>query len=228
MLKSYNNKNYNYFKLLVIALIFLLLNFDPKLSRVYLLILVADYFWYQNDNHISFPYKNPNRNFLTDAVEAIVAFGLFLGATAFLFTGFSTQSLVSLLSSTVPILADSQFLTLLSWGVIVPMIESNFFFGRLLEGFSTFAEKALGRKIDLEQFSMPLFVVMLFVSSIFTLYHLTAKSLSPTALMITFIFGLMSMFLVIKQKSTRGAIIMHVLSNSLAVLVSMGWTGGFL
>jgi len=224
----FGKKNYDYFKLMAIGLIFLLLNFDPDLSMVYLLILLGDYIWYQNDSWISFPYSNKQANKTGVIIESFAALGIFLLATAVLITGFSTQSLLSMLSSTVPILAESQVLTLISWGIIVPFIETNFFFGRLLEGFSYMAEKVTGNKISTKKFSIPIFIVMILVAAIFTLFHLSAKGLDSSALIVTFIFAIISMILVVRQQSTKGATIMHILSNSTAVLISMGWIGGII
>jgi membrane protease YdiL (CAAX protease family) len=227
-LVKFGKRNYNYFKLMAVGLIFLLLNFDPDLSMVYLLILIGDYIWYQNDKFISFPFSRKDENQTITIIESFAAFGVFLGITAALITGFSTQSLLSMLSSTVPILADSQLLTLISWGIIVPIIETNFFFGRLLEGFSVLAEKITGKKVSTQKFSIPLFIVMMFVSAVFTLFHLSAKGLGSQALIVTFIFGILSMILVVRHRSTKGATIMHILSNSIAVLISMGWLGGLI
>jgi membrane protease YdiL (CAAX protease family) len=50
---------------------------------------------------------------------------------------------------------------------------------------------------------------------------LTAKNLSSLPLLITFIFSVISSILVIRHQELKGAILLHILVNSLAIMQSM-------
>ena len=211
-----------------VALVWMLFNFDFKLSVAYIVILFLDYFWFTNDRKVSFPWINKNISQTAVFIESIAGFGVFLGLTMFFISGFNTQSLINVLSSTTPIFADSVVFTIIGWGFVIPIIETRFFFGSFFEGITTYLERRLGRTINPQVLSASLFFVMTFVGATFTLFHLSAKGLSGQALMVTFIFAIISMLLVVRQKSLKGATIMHILSNTLATMASLGLIGGIL
>lgn len=233
MVNPVNNSGTNYFKLIAVMLLFLLLAFDRDLAVIYLLIMLADWVWFLSDNFISFPMSSNRISNLQVLVETALALGGFLLIAGLLVSFFSPQSIATgvvegaqsifhLLAASTPILKGSLVLTFIGWAIVVPIIETNFFAGRLLEGLSTYAEKIIGKRISLDKFSMELFVVMLIVSSLFTLFHITAKGLESIPLLITFLFMMISCVLVVRHKSTKGAIWLHIAVNSAAVLSTMG------
>ena len=224
----------NYFKFLALALLFLLLAFDQNMAMIYLLIMICDYIWYQSDNFLSFPVSRPSSNNVQMYIEAVAALGLFLVISTFIVSTFSPQSLIGtgivgsaqsifhLLATSTPILHGSKFLTILGWGVFIPIIETRFFNGRLLEGFATYAEVITGKPVRLDTYGLPLIAVIFVVATAFTLFHITAKGLSSIPLLITFIFSVMSSVLVLRHRETKGAIVMHILLNCAAVLAAFG------
>ncbi|MEA2037911.1 MAG: CPBP family glutamic-type intramembrane protease, partial [Nanoarchaeota archaeon] len=135
----------------------------------------------------------------------------------------TTQSIFHLLATSTPILKGSKLLTLLGWGIIVPVIETSFWNGRLLEGLSTYAEDIIGKKVSLERMSFALWIVIFVIASLFTLFHITAKGLHSIPLLITFLFSVISSVLVIRHRQTKGAILMHCITNSAAVASVLGW-----
>lgn len=221
----------------MIFLLFLLLSFDRDLAIIYLLIMFADWIWYKSDNFVSFPISDPRRMSTTQVyIEAIAGLGLFLLISTILVSTFSpesvtggivggAQSIFHLLATSTPILQGSKILTLVGWGLLVPIIETSFFNGRLLEGFATYAEKVIGRKVPLElsQISLGLVGVIFTVAAIFTLFHITAKGMESLPLLITFIFSVISSVLVIRHRQTKGAILVHIITNSMAVASGFGW-----
>jgi len=225
----------SYFKFIVVFLLFLLFAFDRDLALIYLLILVGDYFWYKSDSFISFKIKRQGSSLIKVVLETLAALGLFLGASTVLINIVSPQTLVAsgfikeaqsifhLLATGTPILQGSKILTLVGWGVLVPIVETTFFNGRLLEGLAHYSEKVFGTKVRLDKVTPKLFLVILVVASLFTLFHITAKGLNSLPLLITFIFSIISSLLVIRHQELRGAIYLHVIVNSMAVLSSFGW-----
>lgn len=220
-----------YFRWMSVLLLFLLLAFDRDLAMIYLLIMVADFIWFTSDNFISFPIRGQPSRFSTLVVytESLAALGLFLGISSWLVGAFGdgltfgTQSLFQLLATSTPILQGSQFLTLVGWGIVVPFIETIFFNGRLLEGLATYSEKILGIKADIRTLNLNMMIIVFVVAAMFTLFHLTAKGLASVPLLITFLFSVISSILVIRHRELRGAIFIHVVTNSLAVSSSLGW-----
>lgn len=225
----------DYFKLVVVLLLFLLLAFDRDLAQVYLLIMFGDFIWWISDNFVSFPFSRGRQTRKRAYIEAVVALGAFLGISYGLISFFSpdtlssnivagTQSIFQLLAASTPILQGSNFLTFLGWGIVVPIIETSFFNGRLLEGLSTYGSDIFERRIrEYDLRDKRLWFVIIIVASLFTLFHVTAKSLESLPLLITFIFSVISSVLVIRQKELKGAILLHILTNSLAVASSIGW-----
>jgi hypothetical protein len=221
-----------YFKLAVVFLLFLLLSFDQDLGMIYSLIILGHFIWYMTDKDISFPIsrgvKNGGFSTLQIFAESMLALGAFLLITSFL-TGFAanffkgTQSIFELLATSTPILKGNIFLTIVGWGVLVPIIETTFFNGQLLEGISTYAEKIYGIKINFGKITGPLIIIVFFVGALFALFHITAKGLNTIPLLITVIFSIISSFLVIRHRETKGAIMIHIIVNTMAVLTSIGW-----
>ena len=229
------NRQDNYFKVMVVFLLFLLLSFDQDLAMIYLLIMIGDYIWYKSDNFISFPISAGRSNSFMVYVESVAALGIFLIVSTILVSTFDpqaiagasiieqTQSIFHLLATSTPILKGSKILTILGWGILIPIIETSFFNGRLLEGLATYAEKIYGRKISVQKMSVRLFGVMAVVAAMFTIFHITAKGLASIPLLITFIFSIISSILVVRHRETKGAILMHIVTNSAAVASSFGW-----
>jgi len=230
-----SDKQLNYFKFVVLFLLFLLLAFDQDLAMIYLLIMFGDFIWFRSDNFISFPISRGKASNFKVYLESIIGLGVFLTLSTLLVSFFSPQSLTNsgiisgaqsifhLLATSTPILKGSKILTLLGWGVLVPIIETSFFNGRLLEGFATYSEKITGRRVSVQKLSTQLFIVVLVVASFFTIFHITAKGIQSIPLLITFMFSVISSILVIRHQELKGAIFMHIVTNSAAVMSGLGW-----
>jgi len=221
-----------YFKLIIIALLFLLLAFDRDMAIIYILILLGDYIWYTSDKFISFPIEKTKSKWTTSLFTAIAAYGIFLGIATVLTSTLSpesltlstgaVQSIFELLATSTPILQGSKILTLVGWGILIPIIETSFWNGRLLEGFAEIGSTKVGKKIPLTKIDINTFIVMVFIAATFSLFHITAKGLSAVPLMITFVFSLVSSYLVIRDQETKSAILLHIISNSAVVIASYG------
>jgi len=207
---------------------FLAISFNWELAVTYVILVVTDKWIYEKQSK-GYPISSAVSNSMW-AIEAIATLGLFLIFSTFLVStvapqllfsggGFieGAQSIFQLLSASTPILKDNTVLTFLSWAIFVPIIETVLFNGRLL-GF--FMNKFKGvTKNDLEVKGLAIFTV----AATFTLFHLTSKGLDSTVLLITFVFSIMSSLLVIRHKNLKGAILLHCLTNSAAVLSQFGW-----
>lgn len=227
----------NYYKFAILMLLFLLLSFDQDLALIYILIMFGDYIWFKSDNFVSFPISRrtggPSNS--TILLESAIGLGIFIVISTVLVSTFSpqsvtgdsilaqTQSIFHLLATSTPILQGNTLLTFIAWGILVPIIETSFFNARLLEGLSSYAEVVIDRKISLEKLTTPLMVVIGIIAALFTLFHLTAKGLSSIPLLITFIFSVISSILVIRHRQSKGAMYVHVATNSLSVSSTLGF-----
>lgn len=223
-----------YFKFTIIFLLFLLLAFDKDLAMIYILIMVGDYIWYKSDDFITFNTSSSNISKFRAYFEGLLAFGIFLVISQVTVSFLQSQTIsgnfvagsqaiFELLATSTPILQGSIFLTFVGWGILVPIIETSFFNGRLLEGLATYSEPIFNSKVSLKKLSLNLFLVILVLASIFTTFHITAKGLLAIPLLITFIFSVISSILVIRHQELRGAIFLHILTNCAAVASSMGY-----
>lgn len=220
--------NERYFKFSGLILIFLLLAFDQQLGMIFILILVVDFIWQFFDKDISYPIEksrtNRGKTFFIAAAASIV----FIFSTSFLlqlFTGsvFSTQSIIDLLATNTPVLQGNVFLTIIGWGILIPIIESSLFHGSILEGIMTFFRRQFpGIKFRMDEINFWTILASVFVSALFLLFHVQAKNLENIPLLLTFIFSMFASIITIKTGEKKGAIIMHSIINLTAILGSLG------
>lgn len=222
----------------------MLLAFDPEMSKIYLLILFADFIWYVSDNFVSFKFSRDG-NVQRGVISAAIGLAAFLVASTALLSYIpgalslvrsNMQSIFELLSATTPILQNSKILTIIGWVVLIPYIETSFFNGRLLEGIPVWLKEKAGmnsaviltdpNKDFMTKITNPASIFVIFlVAAAFTLFHLSAKGLQSIPLLITFIFSIISSLIVIKDRELRGAIYLHVAVNGITVLTSYGVLG---
>ena len=194
--------------------LFFWLTFDRDLAGVYLFMLVGDFLYRTLDGHVSFPIWG-GRSIALTVVEAAAALGVFFGVSTVLVRASGTESVFDLWSAGTPILAGSVALTYLGWAMFAPSIESNFV-GRTLDVMDGMFGP-LGTKI-----TVAVVLAIVFVAGAFTILHLQAKALQTRPLMMTFLFFAIQALLILRQRSTAGAILMHVANNTLAVATSFG------
>jgi len=224
-----------YFTFIILSLGILYLVFNTSLATIYHIILVADfilyYFNYTSDKVIQLPIESRTDNRLKSLMSATIAYGGFLVISTGFLSVFSPQSIqsagnfmavIELMSTSVPIFANSMLLSLYSFGIMVAAVESSLFFGRLFEKVKSIVETNIGKPISLSGFSWGLVITVFVCMSAFVLYHLGSKGLDNVPLMITGIFAVVSCILVIKDGELKSAILLHILNNSLIILSQFG------
>ena len=218
------------FKALVVIILFLLIAFDPQMATIYLFMIFGAWLWISSDKYISLPVERTGTNRIKNFLWALVSYSVFLLLTTFLFSFLVPsalaskpfQSIIQYLATATPILKGSMILTVIGWGIMIPIIETMFFFGTLFEGLAEWGGRITGRVIDIKTFNVKSMLVVGVVASLFTVFHITAKGLSNIPLVITFIFAVISCILVIKDQEVESAIWLHIISNTIAVLSSIG------
>lgn len=220
-----------FFRVLILILLFLALNFDRDVGFLFALILVADFMWFMLDDKIELPFeKTIPIPTLTSRVLGI-GIGIILGY-AFIFTATIimgllgvTQSVVGILASTTPPLATSKIITVFTWGLLIPAVETSFFFGRILEGTITVIHDKFGYATTAEFNLLNIYNwwAAIIVSGLFMSFHFAAKGITEFApLALTFLFGIVSCWTSLYFKQLRENIIMHATINTQAVLSRVG------
>jgi len=218
-----NLKGNNYFKFVGLALLFFFFLFDKEMAYAYMAILLVDLLWKLSDRKESYPLTKKVGNFTESLVVAIGAYAVFLVINMVsinLIKGSSitfSQSISTM--SSLPILAGSTAMTVVGWALIIPIVETTFFFGRLLEGGLDTLQLRLNKKIDKFTLTKYTILMCLIISTIFTIFH-SKIDLAP--IVTVFVFGMISCILVIKDKQILSAILLHILANGAALAVKFG------
>lgn len=213
------------FLVLLVSFVFLALNFNRDVGFLFLLLLLTDYVFFDLDNKVEFPFERTATGRIAAFVFAtILIAGFLLTATVLLSVLSETQSVTTLLSTTTPPLADSAILTFLTWAVLIPFVETRFFFGRLQEVILDFVRS---RNIPTsKQFTLTspgTWIAAFIIAGLFMILHLAAKGVTNTsALALTFLFGLVSFYVTLWFQQTRENVLFHIGTNSLAVGKAVG------
>lgn len=223
------------FRILVVALIFLVVNFDPDMATVFSLMIIADWLIFNSDRKVSYPFERTTNNRFQSLVEVLIVLAGFIFIQSVLLrllspsiqsTTQSISQLLSLYSTTTPALAGNMIITIIAFGVIVPIVETRFFNGRV---FEMIADRF---KIRADLRDSRTWIASLFIGVIFALYHLTARrcgaagTCQNAALFITFIFGTLSTLMVAHYRETKQATLLHVIWNVIASLFAIGALSG--
>ena len=208
------------------VLLFLLINWNPSLAIVYFAMSLVSIQIFVNDSNVSYPLNRPSISWTRSLFYALLAY-LFFRVTfsvvadqlGFLGVGQTfSQLAIETFAETKPILTNSASLTFLSFTFLIPIIESVYFFLRLNEKVQEWS------KLSFANFGVGTIIVFLFISAVFTVFHISAKGITNTSsLFMTFYFALISMFLVYKDRDGKSAVLFHVLTNGLAVLKLQGY-----
>ena len=204
------------FKLVVVFALFLLLAFNRDLALIYISMLFADYLFYKSDKHVSLVMER-SVDRLKSVMFAIGGYAAFFILNAIINSFANSLGLASVfnnLASTTPILEGSQFLTFMGWGVLVPIVETRFFFGRLFEAI----QELIGESPDSSKLTQKKWFAIGTISGLFALFHITSKNMQNVPLLLTFIFGAISCILIVKEKQLLGAVLLHLFTNSTGVL----------
>lgn len=224
-------KDQTLFIFLITSLIFIALNFDRDVGFLFALIVVGDFIWFTFDKNIEIPFEKTIPTPTLSSRVLGVGIGIVLGY-AFIFTATIlmglvgvSQSVVGILATTTPPLASSKIITVLVWGLLIPIVETSFFFGRVLEGTIKVVHDKFGyattKQFDL--LNVYNWWAVVIVAGLFMSFHFAAKGITDFApLALTFMFGVVSCWVSLYFKQLRENVIMHAAINTQAVLQRVG------
>lgn len=217
-----------------IVLLITLIAFNLQIGIIYISMVVFDWmiYYYASDQKIysPIPLERNQKDRLFNLITSVGVFVAFYFAVAYLsMSVFAVATKGSYLSnlgqiiaqtfSATPILYGSDYLKLVVWGILIPVVETRFFFRTLMQwGTTTFAKTSLPTSI----FSFKAVWVSSFWGMLFMIFHIAAKGITDNkALFITFLFGFASVMCVIYFKEAIQAIILHILWNTVGTMYQL-------
>jgi len=204
---------------LFLILAFMWLTFNRDIAAIYGMFLILDYIIYDMyGNSLKYKINGIVGNSLKAILFGGLAVVIFLGISYLISTFLqiaptSGESFIThylkIFAQTTPLLAGNKLLTLIGWGLVIPIIETRLFFGRLFDLLVNSTNTST-------TFINPrLLIVIGVISTLFTYFHFSVRGLSDNvALMGTFIFAAMSLLLVYYLKELESAQYFHVFWNS--------------
>jgi hypothetical protein len=218
----------------LIIILFLLITFDQTIGIIYLGMALIDAFFYYwaIDSKFFTPIPTETGNRYMNIVIGGVLYIVFVYISFFIVSFFQTQSfststlafreisqMVAQTFSATPILHSSVFLRLAVWGIVIPIVETRFFFRTCVQYFARFAFfTELPNILSLKGQGLSIFT-----GSVFTIFHIIAKGITnEPALLITFIFGYISVLCVLYFKEISQAYWLHIITNTYATMVFLG------
>jgi len=218
LVRAFLEEPHTYF-LLGIVLAFLWQTFSVELAGVYFILLVSGGFAWANLktklNFNSVSGNTPNAILL-----AVVAFIAFI-AISFLAINvlqsaaeLEGQSLQERIGATVigaaqdPILKESKLAVFLIGALLIPIIETKVLIARLMEVLARIFHVSL----NLGDFKT--WVLFAVVAGVGVVFHFQAKGITDgIALMLTFIFWMISSWLIVKTRESESAVYLHIINN---------------
>jgi hypothetical protein len=206
------------------------------MGSIFLTLLVIDFVIY-----ISLPskinYDQIPHNTSKAITGALIAFVIFfvvtLGVTAFLQSSAFFQGTIDNnapiqsimrhgfamtgLTQEQPIFANSILLTYIQYGIIIAVLETRYLV-RLFEAITTIAS------ISIDRFSVKLGAVYIFIAGAFVWFHANVKGIEDnTALIMTFIFALITLELARRYREMEAATTLHILNNVVYIFNRIGF-----
>ncbi|MEK6884560.1 MAG: hypothetical protein AABY22_33315 [Nanoarchaeota archaeon] len=226
-----NNKLFRDFVIIAgLFLIFFHLNMDPRFTPVFFMMIVLTAILIITDSKLTLLIERDKTKRLQSLALAVGGFFAIMAASYLIggilkMTGLqSVENILTIFAEDQPLLKNSPWFFLLSTGILVSVVET-ITFAVLFEWLAIEKWKA---KLDLTNLNFWLGAI--FLSGIFMLLHLQARWIQSgflfnlsfnSALLITLIFMLITYVIIAIEKQLLGAVLLHVLVNSVAIIKSI-------
>jgi hypothetical protein len=213
-----------------VVLLFLLINFNLEIGTIYIAMAIIDwlsyYIFVKNVSTAQIPLERNANDRLTKIAWAIGAYIAFVFITGLIVTKVSSlnssmssfeylSSLVSQTFSATPILYGSTYLKLAVWGILIPIVETRFFFRTAF----MWATVRTTFKMPTNIMSISAFGYAAFFGILFAVFHIVAKGITDNnALMVTGLFGFLSIMVIIFFRESVTAIYLHIINNTIGTM----------
>jgi len=223
------------FLILITFILFLLINFNLEIGIIYGFMAFIGWQYYNEavrGNFDAVPIERPGTDRMASLVVAAGVYIAFIFLASFITTRVDPNAilefdsnfayisfLVAVSFSATPILSGSKFLRHVVWGVLIPIIETKTFFRSVFQ----WAVHFFRLKFPTNIFSSTALIVSSAIGFAFALFHILAKGItSNSALLVTFLFGFVSVEMVIFFKQALEAIFLHIITNTIATMQQLG------
>ncbi len=230
------------FLLIILSFNFVGLNIDLALTSGFTLTM---FIWgflllleVLGDGKIEYPIKS--RNLTKSFTFALIAYGaLALGNILIqnlIFNAgdvFSLQSAIAGLQtltfaeSATGVLAGNLIFLTIIFGLLIPVLETQALFVRPLEFLLKHIFKVDPQTVSATKNPGPFIGLSLILMALFTIGHLTAKAalgltaIQP-ALLTVLLFSAITVYLIFIEKAATAALLLHIIANSVAIIVGLG------
>jgi len=216
----------------LVLILFLLINFNLQIGTIYGFMatfdLLAYYFAFDQKVFKWIPIERSRHSRFNSLVWAMGIYVVFMFVVNFITLKFGRQAaaspleniaqLVSATFSASPILYGSNFLKLAVWGIIIPIVETKAFFRTFLQWGLNFIKMPMPTSIKEPR----AWIISAFFGAMFSVFHIAAKGITAnSSLMVTFMFGTLSTLMVIHFKEAIQAILLHIITNTIATMGSL-------
>lgn len=194
------------------------INVNQYLGTVYLAaFLIVTMVMFTWDKKQSIPL-NRGGNLLIGFIQGALIYVIFVVVNSvllpFLSLNFSISSILSLLSSSTPVLANSQILNTLTYVIFIPFAETIFFVV-LMDLIATFYNFDISKKGLLNIRTISLVFALSFL---FVLYHINVKGIDNNeALIMVFLMMFISLLSAIFFGESKQAVIFHMIANAFGI-----------
>ncbi len=195
---------------LAVAFLFLALAYNLNLSSIYSSMLYLSIFLYITAPFKLIPLRRPNRSKLESTLWGIIPAVGFI----YFYTQLTTTKTMAQVFATTAF-GDNVFISKIVFGILIPLVESPFFFWLLILWLLYITKE---RWMSIDAFSVKGLTYNTFISALFTAFHWTAKGVTNNVeLMATFVFGFISILLILYFKQLWEALVLHIVVNSYSV-----------
>lgn len=205
-----------------LVLAFLWQTFSIELAGVYFILLAVDAFiWFSLKPKLNFNSVSGNSG--QALITAFIAFAVFIALSVVTVKAVQAAAQLNFadllarlgnatFGATVkPLLSSSPIAIFLIGAVIIPKRETKTLIARLMEFLS------IVFKVPLELKSPQTWVLWAVVSAVGVIFHFQVKGVTDNiALALTFVFWMVSCWLIVKTRESESAVYLHMINN--------GWT----
>lgn len=177
------------------------------------------------DKHVDVTVKKTNKSWLEEGFYGAGGWVVLLAASFFIMkfvdpTKASWGAIMSSLNAANPIFANSVIINFVAIALLIPITET-IVWARGAEFFGDLFNIKINNN---SKMAIGFIGLVAFFSTLFAIFHATAKNLVFSQLVIVFVMMAITLYLIaIREGDMRAAIIMHILANGVAfILITKG------
>lgn len=191
-----------------VLLVFLLINYNMPLATIYSIMVIIGSIIYLVPIQFNFfrwiPFNKGGSVFPKVAIGVI--FGMLF---IYFYERIALTPMAAIFATTA--FGDSKILTILVYSFLIAIVETRFFFRTLMQWWAW----KIGDSVHSSPFSSVGIKLMIMFGAVFTIFHATAKGIDNTLdLAATFIFGALSVGMILYFQEWIQALVMHIVVNS--------------